>query len=156
MLDTAQLPKNGHTKTIQLSSNATLFWRVFVPIFITVFISGLVLAFILIDEENLYLPIPALPVRIIAVIIWFVWLAILKRTLWRLKRVDADDNFMYVSNYWQTVRYPWQDLADVEEKKRLNRQIVNFNLKQPGRFGQKISFLPGSAYADWKKQFDQL
>ena len=150
--DTASLPKNGHSKSVVLSSNATLFWRIFVPFFGTVFLSGLVAAFLLIDSDDLYMPVPILWARIVAVVVWAGWLYWINRTIWRLKRVDADDTHLYVTNYWTTVRYPWQDIERFEEKKRLGRVVVNFHLLAPGRFGQIISFLPGSGFGEWKER----
>jgi len=153
--DTASLSKNGHTKTTILSSNGTLFWRVFVPIFGTVFLTGLLLAFWLTDEEDLYLPVSVQWPRMVLLFLWLGWLFFVRRTLWRLKRVDADDLHLYVTDYWTTVRYPWQDVVRTEEKKRLGRRVVNFWLKAPGRFGQIISFLPGSTYDEWMKENGQ-
>lgn len=150
--DTANLPKNGHSKLIMLSSNKTLFWRIFVPFFGTVFLTGLMLAFLLIDESDLYLPIPVLWARILVVVLWAAWLFFVLRTIWRLKRVDADDSHIYVTNYWVTVRYPWQDIERFEEKKRLGRRVVNFKLRAAGRFGDVISFLPGSSFEEWKER----
>ena len=144
------MPKNGHSKLMVLSSNMTLFWRIFVPFFGTVFLTGLMLAFLLIDEEDLYLPVPILWARIAVVVIWIAWLFLISRTIWRLKRVDADDTHIYVTNYWTTVRYPWQDIERYEEKKRLGRRIVNFKLRASGRFGDVVSFLPGSSFEEWK------
>lgn len=150
--DTNQLPKNGHPKTIQLSSNATLFWRVFTPVFGTVFFSGLMLVFWLTDEEELYLPVNVWWPRAITLIWWAAWILIVRNTLWKLKRIDVDDTHFYVTNYWTTLRYPWQDVARIEEKKRLGRRIVHFILKAPGRFGDVLSFLPGSSYDTWKEE----
>lgn len=147
--DNTQLP-TGSTEC--LSSNATLFWRVFVPIFGTVFLSGLLLTFLLIPEEELYLPFPALWGRVVLFVIWLAWLVLIRRTLWRLKRIDANPTHLFVTNYWVTVRYPWADVERIEEKARLGRRIVNLWLRAPGRFGQKISFLPGSHFHDWKKE----
>lgn len=147
--DTASLPGNGRSRQAQLSSNHTLFWRVFVPIFGTVFLAGFLLVFLLTDEEDLYLPFPALWVRLGMFLLIAGWFWLLRNTVWRLKRVDADDAFLYVTNYWTTVRYPWQDVQSIEEKKRAGRRIVNITLRAPGRFGQKISFLPGSHFYQW-------
>jgi hypothetical protein len=142
-------PSNANTapeaqKTECLSASATLFWRVFVPIFGTVFLSGLTLALMLIDEENLYLSFPAWWARIAAVLMLGAWVLLIKRTIWRLKRVDADDTYLYVTNFWQTARYPWTDVAEISETKRAGRRIVHFQLVSSGRFGQVISFLPAS------------
>lgn len=154
--DTANLPKNGHSRQIVLSSNLTLFWRIFVPFFGTVFLSGLMLAFLCIDESDLYLPVPVLWARVAVVVLWLSWLLVISRTIWRLKRVDADDTHIYVTNYWTAVRYPWQDIERYEEKKRLGRCVINFKLRAPGRFGDVISFLPGSSFEDWKKRNGEI
>lgn len=150
--DTSSLPKNGHPKTIMLSTNTTLFWRVFVPVFSTVFWGGFAVAFLLTDIDELYLPVNALLARSTTLLFLLVWVLLMRRTLWRLKRVDADDTHLYVTNYWTTARYPWPDVENIEEKKRMGRRIVNLHLRAPGRFGRVISFLPGSLYDNWKKE----
>lgn len=135
----------------QLSSNATLFWRVFVPAFGTVFMTGLLLGHWLTDAEDLYIAATSfLTMRILVTLLWAGWLVFVWRTLWRLKRIDGDEFHFYVTNYWKTLRYPWTDLERYEEKKRLGRRVVNFYLKSPGSFGQKLSFLPGSDFEGWK------
>lgn len=153
--DTSNLPKNGHPKVSVLSSNATLFWRVFVPVTGTVFCTCLVLAFWLIDEDDLNLTTSVWVPRTVVVLVLAGWILLVRRTIWRLKRVDVDDTHLYVTNYWTTVRYPWQDVERMEEKKRLGRRIVHFWLKASGRFGQVVSFLPGSNFDEWNKERKQ-
>ncbi len=135
-----------------LSSTATLFWRVFVPIFGTVFLSGLLLTFWLIPGEELYLPFPVMWGRLFVFTLWLGWLFLMYRTLWKLKRVDANATHFFVTNYWLTVRYPWTDAEKTEAKNRMGRRIINIHLRAPGRFGQIISFLPGSRFEEWKKE----
>jgi hypothetical protein len=136
-------------KTECLSSNMTLFWRVFTPIFGAVFLSGLLITFLLIPEEDLYLSFPILWARLFLFALWLGWLLLVRRTLWRLKRVDAGDTHFFVTNYWITVRYPWTDVEKVENIRRLGRKLVTIHLKAPGRFGQKITFLPGDRFEAW-------
>lgn len=147
--DSAALPKNGHPKTVMLSTGSTLFWRVFVPVFGTVFLSGFLLAFWLLEEDELYLSFSVLWPRLLLALLMIGWLLFVWRSFWRLKRVDADDTHIYVTNYWTTVRYPWDAVQRIEEKKRLTRRVINFWLRAPGRFGQIISFLPGSFFDEW-------
>lgn len=149
--DAASLPKNGRPKAATLSTSTTLFWRIFVPIFGTVFICGFLFAFWLIDEDDLYLSFPILWLRLFLLTVLICWLWLISRTLWRLKRVDADDTHIYVTNYWTTVRYPWRDVERVAEKRRWGRRIVNLYLRAPGRFGQVVSFLPSSFFDEWMK-----
>ena len=135
-----------------LSSNTTLMWRVFAPVFGTVFMSGLLLAFWLTDQnESSHPSMAGIFARVLIALLWIGWLFLVRRTLWRLKRVDADPTHFYVTNYWTTVRYPWQDLERIEEKRRLGRRVVNFHLRASGRFGGIVSFLPGTLFDEWRK-----
>lgn len=147
------MPKNGNSKTNVLSSNHTLFWRIFLPVFGTVILMGLMLAFWLTSEDNVYDPlIPLMWMRILLSLLFLAWLYLVYRTIWRLKRVDANDTHLFATDYWTTVRYPWGDVERIEEQKRAGRRIVSLWLRAPGRFGQKISFLPGTYYDEWMKK----
>ncbi|MBK6930609.1 MAG: hypothetical protein IPH12_06935 [Saprospirales bacterium] len=150
--DTTALSTNGHARPANLSSNLTLFWRVFLPVFGTVFFTGLLLAFWLTDPEDLYLPYSVWYPRGITGAIWVAWLLAVRQMLWPLKRVDADDAHVFITNYWVTVRYPWTDIAHLQEIKRNGRRLVELQLKAPGRFGQTILFLPGSHYREWMQE----
>jgi hypothetical protein len=151
--DTAHLPQNGHSRLTILSSNKTLVWRVFVPVFGTVFLTVLSLAYILTTDDDSYTPfVPAPWAKVLVALLWLGWLYFVYRALWRLHRVDADDTHFYVTNYWTTARYSWDSVASLEEKRRLGRRVVNIHLRAAGRFGKKISFLPGSTYDEWMAQ----
>lgn len=140
-------------KMVILSSNATLFWRIFIPVFGTVFMTGLLMAFWLMDTEVLYMDTATLlMVRGGVAVSWAAWVLFVRKTLWKLRRVDADGQHFYVTDYWTTARYPWEDLDRMEETTRLGRRIVHFYLKGSGRFGSKISFLPGSYFRVWKEE----
>jgi hypothetical protein len=137
-------------RAIALSSTGTLFWRVFIPVFGTVFFLGLTLAFWLTEEDDLHIPfLPVVWGRVLILVSLLAWLFIIRRTLWRLKRIDADSTYIYVTNYWITLRYAWPDVDRIEAKNRMGRRILNLWLKAPGRFGQIISFLPVSHFDTW-------
>lgn len=144
-----QEPLEKSIPTVNLSSNATLFWRVFIPVFGTVFLTGMLLAFWLLDEEALYLPYSLWWPRIALTAVWIGWLWGVRRTLWRLKRVDANDTHLFATNYWTTARYRWADVAAITESKRLGRTLMHIHLKAPGFFGPVVSFLPGSVAREW-------
>ncbi|MEO6039211.1 MAG: hypothetical protein ABIQ93_12430 [Saprospiraceae bacterium] len=153
--DTASLPKNGRAKAVNLSSGTTLFWRIFLPIFGTVLTTTFTIAFLLTDVEDMGLPFPALWARITIVLLWLGWCYFIWRILWRLKRVDADATHLYVTNYWTTVRYPWADVERIEIQRRWGRRVVHLHLRASGRFGQRISFLPGSSYSTWMREREE-
>ena len=147
--DTSTMPSNGASRPISLSTTGTLFWRIFVPVFSTVIITGFLIAMLAIPEEELYLPFKALWARIGIAVIWMLWIYFMYRTLWRLKRVDSDGAHLFVTDYWTTVRYPWTEVTQCSESTHLGRRIAHIHLKAPGRFGQKISFLPASHFKQW-------
>ncbi len=153
--DTSGLPGNGQAKPAQLSSNTTLLWRIFLPVFGTVFLTGLLLAFWLTDEDDLYLPYPVIWPRSILVVLWLGWLWYIWRYLWPLKRLDATDTHLFVTNYWTTVRYPWSDVEGISDKKLGRRSVAALRLKAPGRFGQEILFIPGTHYQTWMEEHEK-
>lgn len=150
--DTSSLPTNGHARAATLSSNMTLFWRVFVPVFGTVFFTGLLLATWLTDEEELYLSYSVLWIRVPIALIWLAWALLVWKKLWPLRRVDADDAYLFVTNYWTTLRYLWADVERIEERRHWGRLVVHLHLKAPGRWGNVIHFLPGSHYRAWMEE----
>lgn len=150
--DSAFEPAPESQKTECLTSNATLFWRVFLPIFGTVFLAGFAAALLLIPEEELLLSFPALYARVFSLLLLLGWLLLIKRSVWRLKRIDANQTHFFVTNYWQTARYPWTDVEKIFETQRMGRRLVHFQLKAPGRFGQVISILPASNYEELMQQ----
>jgi hypothetical protein len=139
-------------RTANLSSNQTLIWRVFLPVFGTVFFSGLLLALWLISAEELYLPYSVWWPRISILVIWVAWLIFVKTRLWPLKRIDADAEYLWVTNYWTTVRYPWTEVLQLKEVKKWRYRLMELQLKAPGRFGQTISFMPGSNFQNWMEE----
>jgi hypothetical protein len=149
LADTSVLPSNGATKQTPISSTSTLFWRIFIPVFSTVILTGFLLAFWLISEDDLYLSFPALYARIGITLLWAGWISFLSRTLWLLKRIDADSVHLFVTDYWTTVRYPWTDVEKYTETQRLGRTIGHFHLKAAGRFGKTISILPARHQKQW-------
>ena len=137
-------------KTAHLSSNTTLFWRVFLPVFGSVFVTGLVLSFWLISAEELYISMKsAWTGRSLSALAWFGWIFFLRQTLWRLMRVDADPEHIMVTNYWTTVRYKWSDVEAINNGTILWKKVKVIRLKASGRFGQNIHFLPGTYFEPW-------
>lgn len=75
----------------------------------------------------------------------FAWVAGTAFIYWsciRLKKVSADDNFLYVSNYLKEIYIPLSEIYDVTENVWLNIHPVTIHLKSPSEFGDKIVFMP--------------
>jgi hypothetical protein len=59
----------------------------------------------------------------------------------RIKRVEMDEHFFYVTNYFKNVRYPFHQIEKIVEKDYLVFRTVHIYLKETGSFGKKITFV---------------
>ncbi len=92
-------------------------------------------------------------------IIWISLLLILgtgfiliKFILWRLYRIDMDDRYIYVSNYFKTFKYELEDINIITESKILPGRVYCIRLKSKGSFGKNIYFLASQVL--WKDYID--
>jgi len=67
--------------------------------------------------------------------------ALIKLLLWRFYRVDLDKQYVYVSNYFKTYRYPYSEIEAVSDSKTLPGRVFLITLKSKGSFGKNIYFL---------------
>ncbi len=123
----------------QISSNLTLFLKIFLPTFWLVFFGLFTIGSFV---KDIYIG-PFLPgaFRMGCLGFFLVGLVILYFTLMQLKRVDMDGQFMYVSNYFKTVRYPYSAIAKIVEKDFLLFHSVHVHFREAGQFGKKVVFI---------------
>ncbi|MBP7184541.1 MAG: hypothetical protein KBA06_03455 [Saprospiraceae bacterium] len=68
------------------------------------------------------------------------------RSWWQLHRVEADDKFMYITNYFKTIRYQANDIEKIILKKGFFSSKAYVVLKSKGVFGQMIRFRPNQPH----------
>ena len=88
----------------------------------------------------------------------FIWIGLLlilgsgfafiKFLLWRFYRVDMDDRFIYISDYFRTFKYPHTAVESIRDSNTLPGRVFCITLKSKGSFGKKIYFLASQAL--WK------
>jgi len=72
----------------------------------------------------------------------FVLFAILiYRTILKLRRIDADEQYIYVSNYLRTIRIPYTQIDSLQSKSLSIRLLGKINLSHKGYFGSSITFI---------------
>jgi len=81
----------------------------------------------------------------------FIWLglllilgsgfALIKLLLLRFYRVDMDDDFVYISNYFKTYKYPFSEVDSIADSKTMPHRVFLIKLKAKGTFGKHIYFL---------------
>lgn len=65
-----------------------------------------------------------------------VWIA------FRIKKVETDGKYLYVSNYMKQVALPLSDVSHVNEMRWMQPYWITLQLRRPSEFGEKIVFIP--------------
>ena len=140
----------------RVSTNLTLFYKFFLPIFWIVFFGSMTIA-ALFSEQSIFGEIPGLPFRIGILLFFLSGVAMFGFTLMRLKRVEMSDDHLYVTDYFKHLRYPYGDIEKIAESEFLVFKVVTIHLKASGTFGKKFTFLASrDRYADFWKQHPDL
>ncbi|MEM9991728.1 MAG: hypothetical protein AAF738_08190, partial [Bacteroidota bacterium] len=131
---------------MRISSNLTLFYKFFIPIFWIVLIGAITISVWVLPFRMQ--GVGTLSVRLAVTGIYLAGIAFLYWAVLRLNRVEVDASYIYVSNYFKTYRYPHRDILRVARKKRPLFPIAKIYLKGKGSLGSRILFVPASALYD--------
>lgn len=133
----------------RLSSNWTLFHKFFIPTFWIVFLGACVTTTWIMEVTI----IPGLPpsiFRILLTIIYVAGLLVMYLFTIRLKRVEIDQEYIYVTNYFKHYRYPHIDIDHIAESKIPLFATSTIHLKSAGTLGKEIKYL---AVKGWLQDF---
>jgi len=125
----------------RVSSNLTLILRLFIPTFWIAFFGALTAAVWLTDARN-FGGIPGHVLRIGVTVFFLSGIVFFWLTFFRLRRVEMAPDFIYVSDYFKHVRFPYHNVDKIEELDYLLFNLVRIHLKVPGYFGKKVVFIP--------------
>lgn len=125
---------------IRLSSNLTLFYKVFFPVFWLSFFGALTVAVWYPQSTGLDTQFSA-STRFGVFGFWLLGVLGVSFLAGNLKRVEADEQFVYVSNYWKHVRYPWHQIMGLQVRNRGFWKKGVLFLHQSGTFGDRIPFI---------------
>lgn len=136
----------------RVSTNATLFLKIFVPVFWTVFV-GAVTTVVWASKAPYYGSIPGAPFRWGVLFFFISGLAMFGLTLMRLKRVEFSSEYVFVTNYFKHFRYSFQDVSSLHESSFLFFKIVTIELKASGSFGKRFTFVASTRlYEDFWRE----
>ena len=130
-------------KPIHISSNWTLFLKVFFPVFWGVLFGLLTIAFWVSDMAYVG-PMSIFSFRLLITSFFISGLAVFYFSTMQLKRVEIDEHFVYVTNYKDTARYPFHNIQKIEEVNYFLFKVGKVYFKKPGIFGEKAVFLENS------------
>ena len=124
----------------QVSTNLTLFYRLFIPIFSLVFL-GALLIFLWLHPQAYYGNLRGDYLRYGATAVFAMLVLLLALTVWRLRRVEMNREWVYVTDFFRQARYPWAGVAGVRETPLGIFSVVHVDLAQAGTFGKSVTFL---------------
>ncbi|GAA5224669.1 hypothetical protein [Membranihabitans marinus] len=124
----------------RISSSITLLLRLFVPVFWLVFFGAFSIAILFFSQENMP-QFQTLGFRIGVIVFYLIGALFLYFTFLKLKRVEADNDFVYVTNYFKNYRYPYHNIEKISVTNLILFQLTTIRLKEKGSFGKKIRFL---------------
>ncbi len=124
-----------------VSSSLTLLLKYGITTGYIVFFGAMTTAFWFVDGINVVAGLPIGIFRIGFTIFFILMILFLYWAVMRLKRVEMDEHFFYVTNYYKNVRYPYHQIEKVKEKDYYLFRSVHIYLKQAATFGKKISFI---------------
>ena len=124
----------------RISSNFTLFWKLFIPSFFTAILClfGLVLLFANNDNFDIFYTATA---KWIYAVFTVLIIFLMYKKLFSFHRVEFDEEYFYISNYFKTIRLPHEGV-DYITSSRIFGLTGKVHLKQKGRFGKTIRFIP--------------
>lgn len=125
----------------RLSSNFTIVLKIFLPLFWIVFFGLFVVASFVTN------PIEAPQIandkfRLQSFIFVFSGIVFFTFTFFRLKRVDGDEQGVYISNYFKTYKYTFDSIEKIVIYNHLILKAAHLTFRNKGSFGKKIIFLP--------------
>lgn len=122
------------------SSNLTLFYVIFLPVFGWVFLLASTLASFLgpVMSDEVYIS-DYVKYGVLTVFILLTFFIIF--FAFRLKRLEADEEKIYLSNYFVTTMMPLENIEKVTITDLIVMRIATIHLISKSRWGQKIKVL---------------
>lgn len=143
-------------KTHRISSNLTLFFKFFLPIFWVVFFGALTVAVFAYNHEY-YGNIPGKAMRWGTFVFYAGGVTLIIMTLWRLKRVETGEDFFYITDYFRHRKYPFIGVEKFTETNLFLIKIVHIHFKTAGTFGKRIFFIAsGQSYRKFLNEHPAL
>ncbi len=140
----------------RVSSQLTIVLRIVIPtVWFTAIVSTLLMLSWAVRGKAGLFSNPYIWIGIILII--GTGFAFIRLLLWRLYRIDMDQEHLYVTNYFKTYKYPYADVVSILDVGILKSRIYRITLKSKGSFGQKIYFLASkSLWLDFVTEHPEL
>lgn len=137
----------------QVSTNLTLFYRLFLPIFFGVFLGATVI-FLWLHPLDYYANLKGSTLRIGLTAFYVTMMVFFLFTVWRIRRVEMGKEWVYITDFFRQARYPWGNVKEVKETSIGLFLLVRVEFLEPGSFGRKATFIASrSRWRLFKEEF---
>ncbi|MDF1695589.1 MAG: hypothetical protein P1U56_07140 [Saprospiraceae bacterium] len=124
----------------RLSSNFTLFFKLFVPTGWVSFFGLFAVVIFLVDTTDKPL-LGTTEFRIGYLIFFVVFLTLIYFTIFQLKRVEYEDGHIFATDYFKTITFPLENIVRISKMNLGIFTVVWLHLQSKGIFGKRIPFL---------------
>ncbi|MGB0863915.1 MAG: hypothetical protein ACPG19_15270 [Saprospiraceae bacterium] len=135
-----RVAEDSNHKTINVSSSSTVFLKYFLPTIWIVFFGTLMIVFLFADQFRAGTLSP-MTFKVIYTTSFFLIVATMYFTIFKLKRVEFDEQFVYITNYIKIFRYPYENVEKITHAKYGIWLVMRVHLIKGGFFGKKSTFL---------------
>ncbi len=133
------MPKSPE-KSLQISSNFTLLFKIALPVFWTVFFGGFAVSALTTDMYRSF-NMSAMAFRTMTTLFFLSGVLFLYFTFWQLKRVEFSPDTFYVSDYFKHYRYGYGMIQSIHYINLIFFRLMIIELTQKGHFGKKIPLI---------------
>lgn len=128
------------SKSIQISSNFTLLFKIAFPIFWTVFFGAFTYAALTTQMYQAF-HLSKNTFHILAILFFISGFSLVYFTLWQLKRVEFFPEYFFVTNYFKHYRYGYEMIESISYINLILFKVMVIKLTQKGHFGRKIALI---------------
>lgn len=121
----------------RLSSSATIILVIFVPVFYFVFFGSFTASMWLVDSEEFAMGTVWF-IRIGLLVLFLLFLTLIYFYCMKLKRVEYDQENLYVTNFIQTIKIPFAQVKQFSSRPIGKYRMVKIELLHSGYFGRVI------------------
>ena len=75
-------------------------------------------------------------------VFWLVTTPLIYSMYGRIKKVEVDQHYLYISDFRRSCQVPWSSVADIIETKWINTRPIWIRFKERTQFGSEIVFVP--------------
>lgn len=130
---------------MHVSSNTTLFFKMFVPTLWFSFFGSMTIAYWFAENLPALLPMSPPLFRITLTAFFVLSLVFMFFTFFRLMRVEMYQEHFTVSDFWTTYRFKWPNVISIKTSNYGLFSVARIQLKDGGTLGKKVVFLPSKA-----------